>query len=183
MCGIGGEFRLDGAPPDLAAIERMLPALASRGPDGEGRWQHGPAALVHRRLRIIDLSDAGAQPMVDPELGLALVFNGCIYNYRELRDELTAAGYTFRSTSDTEVILKAYHRWGRPASSGSTGCSPSPWSRWLRTPWCWPATGSASSRSISPRAPAGSASPRPCRRCSPPGTWTPTSTRWRCTTT
>ncbi|MDG4757588.1 N-acetylglutaminylglutamine amidotransferase [Micromonospora sp. WMMD710] len=112
MCGIGGEFRLDGAPPDMAAVERMLPALASRGPDGEGRWQHGPAALVHRRLRIIDLSDAGAQPMVDPELGLALVFNGCIYNYRELRDELTAAGYSFRSTSDTEVILKAYHRWG-----------------------------------------------------------------------
>ncbi|MGW3787383.1 N-acetylglutaminylglutamine amidotransferase [Micromonospora chokoriensis] len=112
MCGIGGEFRLDGAPPDMAAVERMLPALASRGPDGEGRWQHGPAALVHRRLRIIDLSDAGAQPMVDSELGLALVFNGCIYNYRELRDELTAAGYSFRSTSDTEVILKAYHRWG-----------------------------------------------------------------------
>ncbi|MET8365001.1 N-acetylglutaminylglutamine amidotransferase [Micromonospora sp. NPDC005194] len=112
MCGIGGEFRLDGAPPDLAALERMLPVLSSRGPDGEGRWQHGPAALVHRRLRIIDLSDAGAQPMVDPELGLAMVFNGCIYNYRELRDELTAAGYSFRSTSDTEVILKAYHRWG-----------------------------------------------------------------------
>ncbi|MCG5446536.1 N-acetylglutaminylglutamine amidotransferase [Micromonospora sp. NIE79] len=112
MCGIGGEFRLDGAPPDLAAVERMLPALASRGPDGEGRWQQGPVALVHRRLRIIDLSDAGAQPMVDPELGLAMVFNGCIYNYRELRDELTAAGYSFRSTSDTEVILKAYHRWG-----------------------------------------------------------------------
>ncbi|MDG4781833.1 N-acetylglutaminylglutamine amidotransferase [Micromonospora sp. WMMD961] len=112
MCGIGGEFRLDGAPPDMAAVERMLPALASRGPDGEGRWQHGPAALVHRRLRIIDLSDAGAQPMVDSELGLALVFNGCIYNYRELRDELTAAGYSFRSTSDTEVIIKAYHRWG-----------------------------------------------------------------------
>ncbi|MGW0217494.1 N-acetylglutaminylglutamine amidotransferase [Micromonospora chokoriensis] len=112
MCGIGGEFRLDGSPPDMAAVERMLPALASRGPDGEGRWQHGPAALVHRRLRIIDLSDAGAQPMVDSELGLALVFNGCVYNYRELRDELTAAGYSFRSTSDTEVILKAYHRWG-----------------------------------------------------------------------
>ncbi|MEU8257218.1 asparagine synthase (glutamine-hydrolyzing) [Micromonospora inaquosa] len=113
MCGIGGELRLDGAPPDLAAVERMLPDLASRGPDGEGRWQHGPVALVHRRLRIIDLSDAGAQPMVDSELGLALVFNGCIYNYRELRDELTAAGYSFRSTSDTEVILKAYHRWGK----------------------------------------------------------------------
>ncbi|RQX18483.1 N-acetylglutaminylglutamine amidotransferase [Micromonospora ureilytica] len=112
MCGFGGEFRLDGAPADLAAVERMLSDLTPRGPDGEGRWQQGPAALVHRRLRIIDLSDAGAQPMVDPELGLAMVFNGCVYNYRELRDELTAAGYSFRSTSDTEVILKAYHRWG-----------------------------------------------------------------------
>jgi glutamate synthase domain-containing protein 1 len=95
MCGIGGEFRFDGTPPDMVAGERRLPALASRGPDGEGRWQQGPAALVHRRLRIIDLSDAGAQPMVDDELGLAVVFNGCIYNYRELRDELIAAGYSF----------------------------------------------------------------------------------------
>ncbi|MDG4810512.1 N-acetylglutaminylglutamine amidotransferase [Micromonospora sp. WMMD1120] len=112
MCGFGGEFRFDGMPADLAAVERMLPVLAARGPDGEGRWQQGPAALAHRRLRIIDLSDSGAQPMVDTELGLALVFNGCVYNYRELRDELTGLGYSFRSTSDTEVILKAYHRWG-----------------------------------------------------------------------
>ncbi len=77
-----------------------------------GPLGRGPAALGHRRLAIIDLSDEGAQPMVDDELGLAMVFNGCVYNYRQLRDELIAAGYRFHSTSDTEVIMKAYHRWG-----------------------------------------------------------------------
>jgi asparagine synthase (glutamine-hydrolysing) len=86
--------------------------LRPRGPDGRGVWASGPAALIHRRLRIIDLSEAGAQPMVDAELGLTLAFNGCIYNYRELRDELTQLGYKFFSTSDSEVILKAFHRWG-----------------------------------------------------------------------
>jgi len=112
MCGFGGEFRYDGEPADAAAVRRMAPCLASRGPDGEGFWADGPVALTHRRLKIIDLSDAGNQPMVDEALGLAIVFNGCIYNYKQLRAELTAAGYTFFSTSDTEVIAKAYHRWG-----------------------------------------------------------------------
>ncbi|MDP9791890.1 asparagine synthase (glutamine-hydrolyzing) [Catenuloplanes nepalensis] len=112
MCGIGGEFRYDGTAPDPETVRRMLPCLESRGPDGEGLWAEGPAALGHRRLAIIDLSDEGAQPMVDDELGLAMVFNGCVYNYRQLRDELIAAGYRFHSTSDTEVIMKAYHRWG-----------------------------------------------------------------------
>jgi asparagine synthase (glutamine-hydrolysing) len=90
----------------------MTPLLARRGPDGEGFRQDGDIALTHRRLKIIDLSEAGSQPMVDDELGLAVVFNGCIYNYRQLRKELEAAGYRFFSHSDTEVILKAYHRWG-----------------------------------------------------------------------
>ncbi|MFI5838500.1 N-acetylglutaminylglutamine amidotransferase [Catenuloplanes sp. NPDC051500] len=112
MCGIGGEFRYDGTAPDPGAVRRMLPCLESRGPDGEGLWAEGPVALGHRRLAIIDLSDDGAQPMVDDELGLAMVFNGCVYNYKQLRTELQEAGYRFRSTSDTEVIMKAYHRWG-----------------------------------------------------------------------
>jgi asparagine synthase (glutamine-hydrolysing) len=73
---------------------------------------NGPVAFGHRRLQIIDLSDAGRQPMIDEELGLTLVFNGCIYNYRSLREQLQGYGYKFFSTSDSEVILKAYHRWG-----------------------------------------------------------------------
>ena len=112
MCGIGGELRFDSQAADAEAIRRMLPCLESRGPDGEGLWQRGPIAFGHRRLKIIDLSEAGGQPMVDEQLGLTLVFNGCIYNYQQLRDELRGYGYTFFYTSDTEVIIKAYHRWG-----------------------------------------------------------------------
>ncbi len=112
MCGIGGEVRFDGRAPDIEAVARMVAAEASRGPDGEGLWRDGPVALGHRRLAIIDLSAAGAQPMLDDELGLAIVFNGCIYNHRQLREELRGLGHRFRSTSDTEVILKAWHQWG-----------------------------------------------------------------------
>src|SRR5436853_5029705 len=114
MCGIAGELRLDGGLPDIAAIGRMVagPTLATRGPDGAGLWSAGPVALGHRRLAIIDLSGRGHQPMVDTELGLAVVFNGCIYNHRELRRELEAAGHRFASTSDTEVLLKGWAEWG-----------------------------------------------------------------------
>jgi asparagine synthase (glutamine-hydrolysing) len=112
MCGIGGELRFDGRAADAEAVRRMLPCLQSRGPDGEGLWQHGRIVFGHRRLKIIDLSEAGGQPMTDEELGLTLVFNGCVYNYQQLREELQGYGYRFFSTSDTEVILKAYHRWG-----------------------------------------------------------------------
>ncbi len=92
----------------------MSEVLAPRGPDGSGEWARGPVALAHRRLAIIDLSDAGAQPMVDGEGAdqLVAVFNGCIYNHHELRAELSARGHRFRSTSDTEVILKGYREWG-----------------------------------------------------------------------
>ncbi len=86
--------------------------MAARGPDGAGEWSADRIAMAHRRLKVIDLSSAGAQPMVDDELGLTIVFNGCIYNHHELRRELQAAGYRFFSSSDTEVILKAYDRWG-----------------------------------------------------------------------
>lgn len=90
----------------------MADAMERRGPDATGTWAQGRVALGHRRLRIIDLSDAGAQPMVDPELGLAVCFNGCIYNYEQLRQELIGHGYRFFSHSDTEVLIKGYHRWG-----------------------------------------------------------------------
>ncbi len=112
MCGLSGEIRFDGSPADVDAVVRMSCVMACRGPNGQGVWQYGRVALAHRRLSIIDLSDAGSQPLVDSELGLTIVFNGCIYNYRQLRDELIGHGYRFFSTSDTEVVLKAYHRWG-----------------------------------------------------------------------
>jgi asparagine synthase (glutamine-hydrolysing) len=111
MCGLGGEVAF-GRAPDLDALARIGDALAPRGPDGAGAWQGSNIALVHRRLKIIDLSPRGDQPLVDAELGLVIAFNGCIYNHHELRAELRAAGYAFRSTSDTEVILKAFHHWG-----------------------------------------------------------------------
>jgi asparagine synthase (glutamine-hydrolysing) len=112
MCGIGGEIRFDGRSADVAAVNRMAAAMASRGPDSDGVVAHGPVALGHRRLSIIDLSTHGAQPMVDSDLGLTLVFNGCIYNYQDLRRELETFGYHFFSTADSEVVIKAFHRWG-----------------------------------------------------------------------
>ena len=112
MCGIAGEFRFDGRAAEVATVLDMAQVLEPRGPDGWGVVGHGPLALAHQRLKIIDLSEAGAQPMVDAELGLTAVFNGIIYNYKELREELHAQGYRFFSTSDTEVLLKAFHRWG-----------------------------------------------------------------------
>lgn len=112
MCGICGELRFDGQVPDLGGLGRMLHQLERRGPDHEGCWSDGPLAFGHRRLAVIDLSERSHQPMVDAELGLVLVFNGTIYNYRELRTELKARGYRFFSDGDTEVILKAFAAWG-----------------------------------------------------------------------
>ena len=112
MCGICGEVRFDGRSADVAAVSRMAETMVSRGPDSDGLVAHGPVAFGHRRLSIIDLSACGGQPMVDSDLGLTLVFNGCIYNYKELRAELQAAGYRFFSTADSEVIIKAFHKWG-----------------------------------------------------------------------
>ncbi|MDP2169764.1 MAG: N-acetylglutaminylglutamine amidotransferase [Rhodocyclaceae bacterium] len=112
MCGIAGELRFDGAPPDRAAVERMSARLARRGPDADGYWQAGAVAFAHRRLAIIDLSDHSRQPMVDATAGLVLVFNGTIYNYPELRTALLDLGHAFHSDGDTEVILRAYAQWG-----------------------------------------------------------------------
>ncbi len=112
MCGLAGELRFDGHGADIVAVERASATLAGRGPDGHGLWANGPVALGHRRLSIIDLKATGSQPMVDAALGLTVVFNGCIYNYRQLRAELEASGHRFFSTSDTEVVAKSYARWG-----------------------------------------------------------------------
>ena len=112
MCGICGELRFDGATPDLAGIKRMSEKIARRGPDHEAIISDGPLTFGHRRLSIIDLTSNADQPMVDKELQIALVFNGTIYNYKELRAELIEMGYAFFSEGDTEVIIKSYHAWG-----------------------------------------------------------------------
>src|SRR5690606_10785482 len=121
MCGLSGEYTFDGSPADLVAVSRMCKGMVSRGPDDSGAYAHGSLALGHRRLSIIDLSPSGHQPMVDSALGLAIAFNGCIYNYRELRADLEGRGYRFFSTSDTEVIGKAYHHWGEDFVDHLTG--------------------------------------------------------------
>lgn len=112
MCGIAGEIRFDGQPPDLGAIARMNQRQQRRGPDSGGVFAQGSQAWGHRRLKIMDLSESAQQPMVDPELGLGIVFNGAVYNHSELRRELEGKGYRFYSHGDTEVLLKAYHAWG-----------------------------------------------------------------------
>ena len=115
MCGICGELRLDGQLPDLHNLNTMMAKLEKRGPDHAGSFSDGNLAFGHRRLAIIDLSYKSSQPMVDTESGLALVFNGTIYNHPELRKELQARGHHFFSNGDTEVILKAYAEWGTDA--------------------------------------------------------------------
>lgn len=112
ICGICGIVDQRGVTPEPEQIQAMLPPLASRGPDHEAWLTEPGMAFGHRRLSIIDLSANGNQPMTDPELDLTVVHNGEIYNYKELKNELSAKGYRFASDSDTEVILKAYHAWG-----------------------------------------------------------------------
>lgn len=110
MCGIAGIFEFKGKRPNLDKLQAMLEVLKPRGPDDAGNWQEGSIAFGHRRLSIIDLSSNAHQPMVDE--AASLVFNGTIYNYLELKKELIKLGFSFQSTSDTEVILKAYQAWG-----------------------------------------------------------------------
>ena len=107
MCGIAGQLSFAG--PDRDAVARMTRALAHRGPDAEGFATQGPIAFGHRRLSIIDIA-GGSQPMFSPDGTLGVVFNGEIYNYRELRDELS--GHRFRTASDTEVLLHLYQELG-----------------------------------------------------------------------
>lgn len=111
MCGICGQLAWT-SPPNLAAIERMAASLAHRGPDAEGFFACGPIALGHRRLSVIEVSAASNQPMSDSSGTLTLIFNGEIYNFRELRRELEALGSRFATGSDSEVILEAYRHWG-----------------------------------------------------------------------
>lgn len=110
MCGICGELRFDGDLPSFERLSKMMDQLAQRGPDDSSHFTHRAVVLGHRRLAVIDLSKRARQPMTDQ--GRTIVFNGTIYNYRALRQELLIQGHSFGSEGDTEVILKAYIQWG-----------------------------------------------------------------------
>src|SRR5262245_11355380 len=112
MCGICGVIRIDGGAVDAARVARMRDMMTSRGPDGYGLSEGHGFALGHRRLAILDLSDAGRQPMANEDGSIQIVFNGEIYNFADLRPELEAAGHSFHSRSDTEVLIHGYEAWG-----------------------------------------------------------------------
>ena len=112
MCGIAGQLNFDGRPVERDRLVSMASRLAHRGPDGSGVQTFGVAGLAHRRLKIIDLTDAARQPMTNEEGSIRLIYNGEIYNYRELRPELERAGHRFASATDSEVILHGYEQWG-----------------------------------------------------------------------
>ena len=113
MCGIAGKVWHDGARPvDVGVLRRMAASIRHRGPDDEGIWTDPGVGLAHRRLAVIDLSPRGHQPMASADGTIRIVFNGEIYNHRELRRELESRGRTFRSESDTEVLLQLYEDEG-----------------------------------------------------------------------
>ncbi|MBT9750070.1 asparagine synthase (glutamine-hydrolyzing) [Desulfovibrio desulfuricans] len=114
MCGIAGICQVDASPltPEAGQwVKAMTDRMSHRGPDGEGQWSSGPVCLGHRRLSIIDLS-GGGQPMHSADGQMTVTFNGEIYNYAELKEQLTALGGQFQTSSDTEVILEGYRIWG-----------------------------------------------------------------------
>jgi asparagine synthase (glutamine-hydrolysing) len=117
MCGFATEFSYSRSAPPVSAsrLQKASAAMTVRGPDGAGEWisADGCVGLVHRRLAILDLSESGAQPMATPDGSIRIVFNGEIYNFRELRAQLERKGYRFRSQSDTEVLLHLYQEYGR----------------------------------------------------------------------
>jgi asparagine synthase (glutamine-hydrolysing) len=121
MCGIAGLVHTDAESVAPVNLRRMTDAIAHRGPDGEGHWSEGNVGLGHRRLAIIDLSPAGHQPMVSADHRFVLSYNGEVYNFRELRTELEALGYWFRSGTDSEVVLNALAAWGAQAITRLNG--------------------------------------------------------------
>lgn len=112
MCGVAGIWRRDDGEADRSAVASMLATIVHRGPDGMGIWQEGHVAFGHQRLSILDLTEAAHQPMLTNDGTGALTYNGEVYNYRELRQELEREGLRFRSSGDTEVVLQALHHWG-----------------------------------------------------------------------
>lgn len=112
MCGIAGILHRDGRPASITALTAMTDIIAHRGPDGEGHYCNGPVGLGHRRLSIIDLTDAARQPMETRDGRFVLTYNGEIYNFKELKIELSARGHVFNSSGDSEVLLHAFAEWG-----------------------------------------------------------------------
>jgi asparagine synthase (glutamine-hydrolysing) len=136
MCGLCGVVALD-RPPDRPAVKAMLDGLAHRGPDGRGVFAEDGVCLGHLRLAIIDLSDAGLEPFASEDGRLQLVFNGEVYNYLELRDELAAKGHRFRTQTDTEVLLAGYREWGERCVDRFNGMwAFAIWDRERRTLFC-----------------------------------------------
>jgi asparagine synthase (glutamine-hydrolysing) len=115
VCGIAGVLDTTGAPISVAGLKRMTDCVAHRGPDGEGHYVFGPVGLGHRRLAIIDLSEAGHEPMANEDGSVIITFNGEIYNFKPLRAELEALGHRFSSQTDTEVLVHGYEEWGDDA--------------------------------------------------------------------
>jgi asparagine synthase (glutamine-hydrolysing) len=115
MCGIAGLINLDGAPASLMTLKKMTDAISHRGPDGEGQWVDRNVGLGHRRLAVLDLRAVGHQPMITADKRFVLSYNGEIYNYREIRNELEIFGHRFISETDSEVVLYALAQWGKDA--------------------------------------------------------------------
>ena len=107
MCGIVGKINFSGAPVSKAELKKMTSKIAHRGPDGEGIWLSKNIGLGHRRLAIIDTSDAARQPMVSQDTRYIICYNGEIYNFNEIKSELSHLGVKFKTKSDTEVVLNA----------------------------------------------------------------------------
>jgi len=112
MCGIVGIFNTNGAPVSPVILRNMTDVISHRGPDGEGFYIDSFVGLGHRRLAILDLTPAGHQPMITEDGSVSITYNGEVYNFREIRAELEALGYKFRSNTDTETVLNAFHKWG-----------------------------------------------------------------------
>ena len=163
MCGIAGEIRFDGAAVDVEALARMNQQQRPRGPDGQGLQVSDRFGFGHRRLKIMDLSDAAQQPMFDPTMGAGIVFNGAVYNHADLRKELEAKGYHFHSTGDTAVLL--------------TACLHLPSGSVTVVACCSGATAWASSRCTSHPSRAACVSLPRCPRCLRPVVSTPRSIR------
>jgi len=121
MCGITGYLNLDGKPASARVLRAMTDAIAHRGPDGEGFFVDGGLGLRHRQLAIIDLTPAGDQPITSADGRHVISYNGEVYNFRELRKELEAKEYRFRSKSDAEVVLNAFAEWGERALDRMNG--------------------------------------------------------------